>query len=69
MNTCDHMLPLENRSTLDYKQKRDTPQGCLMLEDVSKALQRRVIRVSETFGESRSSGDARPERSEWSACP
>ena len=24
MNTCDHMLPLENRSTLDYKQKRDT---------------------------------------------
>ena len=25
-----------------------------------KALQRRVIRVSETFGESRSSGDARP---------
>ena len=35
----------------------------------SKALQRRVIRVSETFEESRSSGDARPEQGEWSVCP
>jgi hypothetical protein len=26
--------------------KRDTPEGCLMMEDVNKALQRRVIRVS-----------------------
>ena len=35
----------------------------------SRALQRRVIRVSETFEESRSSGDARPEQGEWSVCP
>ena len=50
--------------------KKETPsKGCLMMEDGNKALQRRVIRVSETFEESRSSGDARPEQSEWSVCP
>ena len=38
-------------------------------KNYSKAHQRRVIRVSETFIESRSSGDARPEQSEWSVCP
>ena len=39
------------------------------VRDLNKALQRRVIRVSETFEESRSSGDARPEQGEWSVCP
>ena len=38
-------------------------------KNYSKALQCRVIRVSETFIESRSSGDARSEQSEWSVCP
>ena len=54
-----------------FRQKRDTPEGCLMMmmEDVIKALQRRVIRVSEMFAEHRSSGDARPEQGEWSVCP
>ena len=51
-------------------QKRDTLERMSMqYVHCNKALQRRVIRVSETFEESRSSGDARPERSEWSACP
>ena len=35
----------------------------------NKAHQRRVIRVSETFEESRSSGDARPKRSEVVGIP
>ena len=50
--------------------KRDTPERMsLQYVHCNKALQRRVIRVSEMFVEYRSSGDARPERSEWSACP
>ena len=40
-----------------------------MMEDVNKALQRRVIRVSEMFAEHQSSGDARAEQGEWSVCP
>ena len=36
---------------------------------MNKALQRRVIRVSETFEESRSSGDARSDRRECPVCP
>lgn len=39
------------------------------VRDLNKALQRRVIRVSETFEESRSSGDARPKRSEVVGIP
>ena len=50
--------------------KRDTPERMpLQYVHCNKALQRRVIRVSETFEESRSSGDARPEQGEWSVCP
>ena len=55
--------------------KKETPRKDVSVKsdnrskNYSKALQRRVIRVSETFIESRSSGDARPEQSEWSVCP
>ena len=56
--------------TLCVAQKRDTPERMsLQYAHDNKALQRRVIRVSETFEESRSSGDARPEQGEWSVCP
>ena len=51
------------------KQKETPSKGCLMKCYRNKALQRRVIRVSEMFVEHRSSGDARPEQSEWSVCP
>ena len=50
--------------------KRHPSKGCPMkCRCYKKALQRRVIRVSEMFVEHRSSGDARPERSEWSVFP
>ena len=51
------------------KQKETPPKGCLMKCYMNKALQRRVIRVSEMFAEHRSSGDARSDRREWPVCP
>ena len=51
-----------------YK-KRHPGRMSLYRLNHSKALQRRVIRVSEMFEEHRSSGDARPEQGEWSVFP
>ncbi|MBO5074899.1 MAG: hypothetical protein J6C35_06280 [Bacteroidales bacterium] len=54
----------------EQTKKRDTLER-MSLQHVHyiKALQRRVIRVSEMFAEHRSSGDARSDRREWPACP
>ena len=58
----------------DYRStKRVTPErmspSIQWVHQMNKAHQRRVIRVSEMFAEHRSSGDARPERSERSVFP
>ena len=50
--------------------KRDTLERMSLYRlNHSRVLQRRVIRVSETFGESLSSGEARSDRRERPACP